>query len=94
MAMLVAYPVFAHHSSAGRYDSSGLMEVEGDVTSVSWRSPHVVYELEVAGDSGAPVNWMIEGAAPATLSRSGLSVDTIKVGDHVRVVTEIVADAQ
>jgi hypothetical protein len=85
MTMLVAYPVFAHHSSAGRYDSSGLMEVEGDVTSVYWRSPHVVYHLEVAGDSGAPVNWMIEGAAPGALSRSGLSVDTIKVGDHVRV---------
>jgi hypothetical protein len=85
MAMLVAYPAFAHHSSAGRYDSSGLMEVEGDVSSVSWRSPHVVYRLEVAGDSGAPVSWMIEGAAPATLSRSGLNVDTIKVGDHVRV---------
>ena len=85
MAMLVAYPASAHHSSAGRYDSSGLMEVEGDVSSVSWRSPHVVYRLEVAGDSGEPVNWMIEGAAPATLSRSGLSVDTIKMGDHVRV---------
>jgi len=85
LTMLVAYPVFAHHSSAGRYDSSGLMEVEGDVTSVYWRSPHVVYNLEVAGESGAPVNWIIEGAAPATLSRSGLSVDTIRVGDRVRV---------
>jgi len=83
--MLVAYPVFAHHSAAGRYDSSGLMELEGEVTSVYWRSPHVVYDLEVTGDSGAPVKWEIEGAAPATLSRSGLRVDTIRVGDHLRV---------
>jgi len=85
MTFLVANPVFAHHSSAGRYDSSGVMEVEGDVTSVSWRSPHVEYSLAVTDDSGAVVDWKVEGAAPATLRRSGLSMDTIKVGDHVRV---------
>ena len=83
--MLVTHPVYAHHSSAGRYDSSGVMEVEGDVTSVLWRSPHVIYNVEVPGDADAPVSWMVEAAAPATLSRSGLSVDTIKVGDHVRI---------
>ena len=85
MATLVAFPAFSHHSSAGRYDSKALMELEGDVTSVVWRSPHVLYNLEVPGDSGAPVKWTIEGAAPATLSRSGLSADTVKAGDHVRV---------
>ena len=85
MTMLAAYPVFAHHSSAGRYDSSGIMEVEGEITSVSWRSPHVEYTLETADENGAIVDWMVEGAAPATLSRAGLSVDTIKPGDHVRV---------
>jgi hypothetical protein len=61
------------------------MEVEGRVTAVNWRSPHVALTLEAVDDDGARVTWTLEAAAPSTLIRSGLSADTIAVGDRIRV---------
>lgn len=75
----------AHHSVAGRFDSGSVMEVEGEITSVHWRSPHVEFMLEAVDETGARVSWLLEAAAPSTLIRSGLSADIVAVGDQVRV---------
>ncbi|MGD2167941.1 MAG: DUF6152 family protein, partial [Gammaproteobacteria bacterium] len=75
----------AHHSVAGRFDTGSVIEVEGEITSVHWRSPHVEFTLDSTNEQGARVSWLLEAAAPSTLIRSGLSADVIEVGDHVRV---------
>jgi hypothetical protein len=77
--------VSAHHSIAGRFNSQSIMEVEGEITSVNWRSPHVEYTLDAINENGIRETWLLEGAAPSTLVRSGLSSDFLKVGDQVRV---------
>lgn len=75
----------AHHSVAGRFDTRSLVEVEGEIVDVRWRSPHVEFTLNAVDETGAVVPWHLEAAAPSTLIRSGLQADTIEVGDHVRV---------
>ena len=85
LVALLPFAATAHHSVAGRFDTRSLIEVEGRITSVHWRSPHVEYTLEATDDSGASVEWLLEAAAPSTLQRSGLSPDVIAVGDRVRV---------
>ncbi|HMB74721.1 MAG TPA: DUF6152 family protein [Gammaproteobacteria bacterium] len=75
----------AHHSVAGRFDTASVIEVEGEITSVHWRSPHVEFTLAAIDESGARESWLLEAAAPSTLIRSGLSADVIEVGDQVRV---------
>lgn len=75
----------AHHSVAGRFDTRTVIEVEGQITSVHWRSPHVEVTLDAVDDDGARVTWLLEAAAPSTLVRSGLSADLLEVGDRVRV---------
>jgi len=85
LALVAPASAVAHHSPAGRFDSASVMEAEGVVTAVHWRSPHVELTLDTVDDDGLRVTWHLEGAAPATLARAGLRADTIKVGDRVRV---------
>lgn len=75
----------AHHSAVGRFDTRSITELEGEITSVRWRSPHVEFTLDAVDDKGARVEWLLEAAAPSMLERSGLRADIIGVGDRVRV---------
>ena len=84
VALLVPFSGWAHHSPAGRYDTASIMEVEGEITAVHWRSPHVEFTLDAVDATRGHVTWKLEAAAPSTLVRSGLSLDTIAVGDQVR----------
>lgn len=84
-ALLVPIAGSAHHSVAGRFDTRAIVEVEGEITAVRWRSPHVEFTLEAVDERGARVAWLLEAAAPSTLIRSGLSPDSIEVGSRVRV---------
>ena len=74
-----------HHSSAGRYDSRGITEIEGVVTEVRWRNPHAYLKVLVENENGQSVEWEVEGASTTTLERSGLRGDFFQVGDRIRV---------
>jgi Family of unknown function (DUF6152) len=85
LALLAPGAALAHHSPAGRFDTASIKEVEGVITAVHWRSPHVELTLDTVDAAGVRTTWHLEGAAPATLARAGLRTDTIAVGDRVRV---------
>jgi hypothetical protein len=85
LALFVPAVGLAHHSVAGRFDTRSITEVEGEITSVRWRSPHVEFTLEAVDANGARTSWLLEAAAPSTLVRSGLGPDMIEVGSRVRV---------
>ena len=40
---------FGHHSQFGRYDTDRISELEGEITRVQWRNPHVIFWLNVTG---------------------------------------------
>jgi hypothetical protein len=73
----------AHHSHA-MYDASGTIELQGTVTEVRWRNPHVWMYLEVE-ENGATRTWAFEGAAIAQLERKGWTQDSMKPGDAVHI---------
>ncbi len=81
LAPLVAQ---AHHNTFALYDRSTIVELEGEVTGVYWRNPHVYIELSTTGPDGAPLVRTLETGSPAALTRSGINADSIKVGDRVR----------
>ena len=49
---ILALPIAsgAHHSIAGNYDPGTIVEVEGEVTDVLWRNPHVQVSMRVIAD--------------------------------------------
>ena len=74
----------AHHSQS-EYDLRSKVDVEGAVTKVEWRSPHVWVYVDVTNNKGETVNWSFELPSPVTLMRRGWTRDSLKSGDRVNV---------
>lgn len=86
--VLLTLPIAAaaHHSIGAIFDRSQTMEVEGTVSSVFWRNPHIGLTLLVENETGEPEEWEIEGGTYNDLLRSGFDTETVAVGDPVRIV--------
>ncbi len=82
---LIPLTSFSHHSVFGRFDQDASMEIEGLVTEVRWRNPHVYVFVEVTDQNDERVTWELETNTASRLQRSGIQADSIKVGDHVKV---------
>lgn len=72
--------VSAHHSTA-EFDQSTMVIVEGIVTEVSWRNPHVMIQLESAG--GGARHYELEGMSVSALRRVGLERQMLEPGDRI-----------
>jgi len=86
LAVLLGATSSAHHSRAG-YDTAKekLTTLNGVVTAVLWRNPHVYITWDAKDDKGTMVNWTGEFSSPATMISEGLSRDTFKPGDPLTV---------
>jgi hypothetical protein len=80
----VSAAALAHHPIEGKFDPAGRQSLEGIVTKVDWRSPHVHVFVNVAGREET-LNWAVELASPAELAASGWSRDTLRPGDGIVV---------
>ena len=78
--------VIAHHASAPFYDSTKRVEAEGPVTKFMFKNPHGFLYIEAANAKGEKVEWQIELGAPVSLSRTGWTPETIKVGMVLKAV--------
>jgi hypothetical protein len=77
--------VSAHHSRA-MFDTETLVSVEGVVTDVQWRNPHMWVTLEVPGPDGKTESWGFEGSGAASMVASGISPQILKVGNKVKII--------
>jgi hypothetical protein len=80
----LSVPAAAHHSHA-MYSPTIRMTVEATVKEYIWANPHVWVYVEIPDDNGMPVEWILESGAPASLTRSGWSPQSMKPGDVVTV---------
>lgn len=87
-ALIVPRGSFAHHSFAGFYDQDRIVEIDGILTSVSWRNPHGSMTLDVTDDSGDTVEWVIETGSVSVLRVRGFDREFVRPGDHVTVAGE------
>ena len=84
LAVGLASAAMAHHSQS-EFDFKSVVEVEGNVTNLDWRSPHARLYVDVIDGQGKTVNWNFELPSPMTLMRRGWKRNSLKPGDHVRV---------
>jgi hypothetical protein len=77
---MAAPPVLAHHSFAAQFDADKPVTLEGTVTKVEWRNPHIWVYLDVRGEDGTVTAWECEGGAPNALTRQGWTSQTLKLG--------------
>lgn len=85
VASLLAVAAFAHHASTGRYEPDVFGVVEGEITDIFWRNPHVRLLVRRIGDNGQEESWEAEFGSVNTVERLGVSRSLVAVGDRVAV---------
>ena len=85
MFAVASMPLAAHHGSAA-YETGRTVTLKGTVKSWSYMNPHCLLTLDVTGEDGKVVQWLLETQAPGIMFPAGYRKDSFKAGDTVTVV--------
>jgi hypothetical protein len=84
-AALVGARAYAHHSFAATYLEDQTVQVEGELASFLFRNPHSFVHLNVKEKDGSVVRYSIEWGGSAQLQGQGVTRETLKIGDFVKI---------
>jgi hypothetical protein len=78
-------PATAHHNWAAYYNVKGDIEIDGVVSSITWRNPHVRMSFTVDAGTENEKVYTTESNSVASLARMGVTRELLTVGTKVRV---------
>jgi hypothetical protein len=78
----------AHHSFAA-FDQTKVVEIEGELTDVTWVNPHVRFKVRGKDATGAVRTWDVEGHSVSVLRRSDVDREDLKIGEHVKLAVNL-----
>src|SRR6185503_20200843 len=93
VALLGQAPLIAHHGAAA-YEVGKKVVLKGTVKQWIYSNPHCLLTLEVTGDDGQVVQWIVEGQVPNVVFPAGYRKDTFTFGDQVTVTVEPVKNGR
>lgn len=85
IALIFTPLVYAHHAATVTYDTDQIIEIEGEITRLIWRNPHVRFTLDVTNGDNETVKWNVESIPVTRLTRVGVSPNLVAIGQTVRV---------
>lgn len=85
IADLFAADAFAHHSVPVNFDTSREISVTGVLAEIKWLNPHSHFRMDVTGDDGSTVEWLVEMGAINTMRRAGFETDRFTLGQLVTI---------
>jgi hypothetical protein len=83
--VLVGGVARAHHSYGATYDTKKEIKLEGKLVQFVYRNPHSFVHLQAPDESGAMQRWAVEWSGTAQLGNSGVTRESLKVGDQIVV---------
>jgi len=83
----------AHHSFA-MFQLDQHMLIEGNVVRWDYNSPHSWLHIEFEDENGEMQSWSFEGAAPVHAARQGVTGNTFRRGEFIRVVGSPLRDGR
>ena len=75
----------AHHEILAKFDDKKPITLNGVVTLVDWRNPHVHVFMNVKDNRDQILNWAIELESTIDLQKSGWTRESVQPGDAVTV---------
>jgi hypothetical protein len=85
VAFAPAASLQAHHSFAAEFLEDQTRTIEGVVTEIWFKNPHVRYYVDIVNEDGETESWDVRGSSPSILVRRGWTPETIKEGDRIKV---------
>ena len=92
-ALLAAAPALAHHSFAMFHRDHHVL-IEGTVSEWAFNSPHTWLYVDAPDETGEMQRWGFEGGAPVHAIRMGVTGQTFRYGEPVRVVMAPLRDGR
>jgi len=83
--LVAAAPAFAHHGFAAEFDVTRPLKLKGTVVKWEATNPHSWIHMDVKGDDGKVVTWIVEGGSPNNLYRLGFTKDSLPPGSEIVV---------
>ncbi|MBT6410808.1 MAG: hypothetical protein HOK08_00035 [Betaproteobacteria bacterium] len=89
VVLLLPFSAMSHHSGPAVYNPDKIGEIEGVLTKMLWRNPHISFNLAVPDENGQTTSWLVEGGSPARLQRRGVEKDFLKIGDTIKIAGQL-----
>lgn len=83
--LLMANHAAAHHNWSALYDVESDIEIEGVISSIEWRNPHVRVSFTVNEGTADEMVYTTESNSVSSLTRMNVTEDVLAVGTRVRV---------
>ncbi|HZF27847.1 MAG TPA: DUF6152 family protein [Gammaproteobacteria bacterium] len=91
--LLVAAPVFAHHSAV-MFDDQKEITVTGVVKEFQYTNPHSWLLVDVKNDDGTVTTWGFEAEGPSTLTRAGIRRSDLMPGTGITITGHPMRDGR
>lgn len=78
--------VHAHHNYFTEFNPRVEIQLDGVITKVDFRNPHIEVYLDVTDEDGNVVNWRMPNAAPFVAAQNGWDESTLSVGDELTFI--------
>lgn len=77
--------VSGHHSFAAYYYEDQSIQIEGEIVEVQFKAPHTWVHVRAQDPAGKERLYAAEWANPSRLEREGMTKDTLRIADVVRI---------
>ena len=83
--LVLAAPALAHHNWAAIYDVDSDIEIEGIISAIEWRNPHIRVSFTVGAGTAEETLYTTESNSVASLTRMDVTKELLAIGTPVRV---------